>query len=394
MVILPVGGASASMVALDVTDGSEVWASGDDPASYAPALPITRSDRRLVVGYLENTLVIHDRVTGERLLRLELSLGYDEHSAWPIYQEPHLWLAAPFRAGSQLLDLPADFSDLGDDGPRTVWKDRIMSNDVVSSVLVDGHVYGFDIFDVQSKTQRPSRGKFRCIELLTGQEQWSQGTGKPRRGRDDDESEIGQAGIVVADGKLIVLNERGELLLLRATPERCDELARTSVLGGELTWTPPYPAPRTCLRAEPHAGSLRVCWGTGTVGCRPTAAECGGHPTDGVCRSCGGCARYRTRVCLRRSLEPLAQKMVSGVAGDSVGKRAAGLDRFTIGAARPAHHHSSLDLSRLRLLGRRSRNDAAQSNQPGLCVHLAGMPVRGLRAGCSSSAQTQIVARE
>jgi len=239
MVILPVGGPSASMVALDATDGSQVWASGDDPASYAPALPITRSNRQLVVGYLENTLVIHDRMTGARLLRLELSLGYDEHSAWPIYEEPYLWLAAPFRAGSQLQELPEVFDSAGEDTLRTVWKNRIMSNDVVSSVLVDGHVYGFDIFDVQSKTQRPSRGKFRCIDLLTGEERWSQGTGKPRRGNHDDVTEIGQAGIVVADGKLIVLNERGELLLLRATPERCDELARASVLGGELTWTPP-----------------------------------------------------------------------------------------------------------------------------------------------------------
>ena len=33
LVILPVGGKSASMVALDATDGSEVWAAGNDPPS-------------------------------------------------------------------------------------------------------------------------------------------------------------------------------------------------------------------------------------------------------------------------------------------------------------------------------------------------------------------------
>ena len=103
MVILPVGGESAGLVALDADDGSEIWAAGSDAASYCPAFPITRGGRPLVVGYMENSLVIHDRLTGAQVARLDLSQGYDEHSAWPIYREPYLWLAAPFQVGSQLL---------------------------------------------------------------------------------------------------------------------------------------------------------------------------------------------------------------------------------------------------------------------------------------------------
>ena len=44
---------------------------------------------------------------------------------------------------------------------------------------------------------------------------------------------------MVVDSKLIILNELGELILARVNPERYEELARTSVLSGELTWTPP-----------------------------------------------------------------------------------------------------------------------------------------------------------
>src|SRR5262245_9572593 len=36
-VILPVGGPGASVVALDARDGTQLWAAGDDPASYCPA---------------------------------------------------------------------------------------------------------------------------------------------------------------------------------------------------------------------------------------------------------------------------------------------------------------------------------------------------------------------
>lgn len=80
MVIMPVGGKSASLVGLDEKTGKEIWSAGDDPASYSAVYPITRNGRKLVVGYLQNSLVIHDRMTGRLLSRLELSHGYDEHS--------------------------------------------------------------------------------------------------------------------------------------------------------------------------------------------------------------------------------------------------------------------------------------------------------------------------
>ena len=238
-VILPIGGAEASLVALDARDGTEVWSSGSDPSSYTPAYPICHGGRMLVIGYLENSLVICDLHSGAVVMRKTLSHGYDEHAAWPIYREPYLWFSGPFRSGSQLLKIAST-----PEGTKLerIWQDRILSNDVASSVLVGDYIYGFDIFDVQAKTHRPSRGKFRCLEMLTGEVQWSQGTGRPRRSSaspERTEPEIGQAGIVAVDGKLILLNEVGELILLRSTPEQYHELARVQVLGGQLTWTPP-----------------------------------------------------------------------------------------------------------------------------------------------------------
>ncbi|WP_197994407.1 outer membrane protein assembly factor BamB family protein [Gimesia maris] len=237
LVVMPVGGPGASLVALHLEDGKTAWQAGSQPASYTPAMPIVRNGRKLIVGYLENALVLHDLKTGELLLEHDLSEGYDEHSSWPLYREPYLWIAAPFRSGSQLFEIPAEFEKGAT--LKTIWRSRILANDVLSSVLVGDQIYGFDIFDQQSKTQRPSRGKFRCIDFLTGNELWEQGSGRPERSTNDTSDEIGQAGIIVADDKLILLNERGELILLRINPEECDILARCSVLTGELTWTPP-----------------------------------------------------------------------------------------------------------------------------------------------------------
>ena len=46
----------ASVVALDALDGSTVWTSGSEPASYCSALPITFRGRRCVVAFLQNVL--------------------------------------------------------------------------------------------------------------------------------------------------------------------------------------------------------------------------------------------------------------------------------------------------------------------------------------------------
>ncbi|HEV3022972.1 MAG TPA: PQQ-binding-like beta-propeller repeat protein, partial [Pirellulales bacterium] len=222
LVLLTVGGPGASLVALDARDGSTVWQSGDDPASYVPVLPITVEGRRVVVGLLENVLVGCDLATGQMLWRLELSRGYSEHAAWPIYSEPVLWFSGPFQFGSQLLELPS----AADGKLRHVWQGRLLSNDVCSSVLDNESLYGFDLREPQSKIHRASRGEFRCLDFRSGKERWST-------------SETGQSNVLVADGKLILLNDLGELILARADPSRYEQLARATLLGGEICWTAP-----------------------------------------------------------------------------------------------------------------------------------------------------------
>ncbi len=176
-VLLPVGGPGASLVALDAADGSVVWRNGDDPASYTPAYPILFRGRSCVLGYLRNALVCHDLQTGERIWRHDLSSGYDEHSAWPIYREPYLWISSPFQGGSELLELTDDPAS----GTRTVWKSNDLSNDIFSSVLVDDALFGFDLREAQAKSHRPSRGTFECLDFLSGRVHWTFGDPGLRR---------------------------------------------------------------------------------------------------------------------------------------------------------------------------------------------------------------------
>ena len=259
-VIVPVGGLEASVVALGAKDGSLMWKSGSLPASYASPMPITLNGRPRVVAFLENSLAILDRASGRMLWEDEFSHNYDEHSAAPLYREPFLMIAGPFRSGAKCYRLVETDPIKGkgvagsdqregpesvDSGPSlrsdpatrrsdakavsmlkptAVWEALKFSNDIASSVLVDGYVYGFDLKDAQSRFNRPSRGEFRCLDFATGKIVWST-------------DQVGHANIIVADGKLILFNDRGELILCRVNPERYEELARTQVFQDEICWS-------------------------------------------------------------------------------------------------------------------------------------------------------------
>ena len=247
-VLLPVGGEGASVVALDADDGSTIWAGGNEPASYTSAIPITFEGRQLVVGYLQNAMALHDLETGRVLWGRKLSNGYDEHSSLPLYQEPYLLTTAPFRSGAELYELSAEMPEDADESSgltaRRIWHSERMSNDVASSILVDGYVYGFDLRDIQSKARRPSRGEFRCLDFKTGEVQWSS-------------DQPGHASVIFADGKLILFNDRGEVRLARPTPQSYNEVARAEVFGGEICWTAPaLDDGRLYLRSPTRAACL------------------------------------------------------------------------------------------------------------------------------------------
>lgn len=230
-VILPVGGEGASVVALDAEDGSTVWSSGDEPASYCSALPFNFQGRRCVVAFLQNALALFDLETGEQVGLHPYSSGYDEHAAAPLYDEPYLMAASPFRAGAVCYRLETLNSTTDVEGPAPidlvpVWTNRRFSNDTASSVLVEGHVYGFDLREAQAKAQRPSRGTYKCLDFSTGEVQW-------------ETDQVGHATVAAADGKLFLFSDSGELILARANPERFEGLGRTQVFQGEICWTAP-----------------------------------------------------------------------------------------------------------------------------------------------------------
>lgn len=243
LVILPVGGENSGVIALRAKDGTLAWKAGKKPASYATPIPIEWRSEPLVVAAMQNSLCCIHRRTGELWWEVSLSAGYDEHSAAPLYREPHLLMASPFKGGATCYELVLD-EKTGRCKPSLKWESTQLSNDVASSVLVGDTIYGFDLREAQSRLNRPSRGTFRALNWQTGEVLWS--TNEP-----------GHAQFIAADGKLIGLNDRGEVRLFRSSPENYEELGKVAIFPGEVCWTTPALSDgRLFLRTQTHAACL------------------------------------------------------------------------------------------------------------------------------------------
>ena len=224
-VILPVGGRGASVVACSTRDGSVVWKSGDDAASYSSTLSIQVQGHRQVVSFLQHALVAQDPLTGQELWRDRWSAsGYDQHNTAPVYQEPYLFCSTCCKRGARVLKLGYE---KGTAKAELAWTNTAFCNDIYSSVIVGGYIYGSGLEQPAASPRGGTRSQFKCVELATGRVAWSSAA-------------PGHASVLSYDDKLFLVNESGVLIVIEPSPAGYRELARSQVVEGKKPcWTTP-----------------------------------------------------------------------------------------------------------------------------------------------------------
>ncbi len=210
LVILEAGGTEGrAVVALDKKTGKIRWSAMNGDAGYVTPLAVT------IDGVRQYVLI---RSIGGDVVSLLPDGKVHWQYPWkagaiasPLFLPPNrLFISATDDIGAVLLEIGKA------DGKATVgevWKNRVMRNHFSSSVLYEGHIYGFD------------NASLKCIVAQTGEQKWVQ------RG-------YGKGSLIVADGLLYILSDQGQLILAEATPEGFHEKGKVQVLEGR-TWTAP-----------------------------------------------------------------------------------------------------------------------------------------------------------
>jgi len=202
--------AGAAGIALDRSTGRIVWSNGASPAGYASPVRFTAGGRESVLIFAAKCLVALDPATGRELWRQPWETDWDTNNTDPLVHRDNIFLTS-FSRGCGLFSV-------ANGAPIMTYTNNALSNNLSPGVLVGDYLYAFN-GEAKKDTD------FRCLQLLTGQLRWA--CHDPAFGS-----------LILAGDTLIVLSEKGELLLGPASPEEFKALARAKVLSG-VCWTPP-----------------------------------------------------------------------------------------------------------------------------------------------------------
>lgn len=212
LVVVHAGGADGKgLLAFNQQDGQQVWQAESGDHSYSSPQLSTIQGVEGILMACNQGLRFHSVADGTILWFHEWQAP-NYRVTQPLVLGNSILLGTSLGTGTQKIDI-----DKVDDAwsLSTDWTSRAMKPDYNDFVAFENNLYGFD------------GNIFACMDLDKGKKIWKRG----RYGN-------GQVVLLDASGQLLIVSEKGELVLLKASPERLIELAKFPAIEGK-TWNHP-----------------------------------------------------------------------------------------------------------------------------------------------------------
>lgn len=216
-----VRGDGTGLVAFDKATGEERYRASDELASYSSLLTRTIDGRRWAFAFARGGLIGFEPGSGKVDFHFpwRAKKVFSVNAATPVVVGDRVLITESYGPGSALLRVrPGGYEIERTDPPG---RNRTLAAHWSTPVFHEGHLYG-------SSGEKSGNAELRCLDFATGEIKWS-------------EPGLLRSTILYADGHLLVLNEHGRLLLVRATPERFDPVTEIDlgVRLGHPSWNAP-----------------------------------------------------------------------------------------------------------------------------------------------------------
>jgi outer membrane protein assembly factor BamB len=212
------GGAGQSLLAFDKQSGDVAWKTGDELMTHTPPVAATLRGVKHIVFLVQTGLVAVEPDSGKELWRQAFPYKISTASL-PVIGDDMVLCTAGYDIGGaafEVLKTDAGFST------KELWRSK--GNKTVASlwsppVYKDGFVYGMISF------KQYGNGPLKCVDLKTGAVKWEQ-------------PGFGAGNVLIAGDKLVALSDDGHVVVVKASPDSYQELARFKAINGKC-WTSP-----------------------------------------------------------------------------------------------------------------------------------------------------------
>jgi outer membrane protein assembly factor BamB len=212
IILLTSAGRGKSVVCYNKHDGRPTWNSLDDAIGHTSPMVATLAGQRQIIVSAGTRTVGLDIESGKVLWEYPWRVLHDQRPiAQPVLLDTNRFLlSAGYFTGCAAVEVARTGSSFA---ARALWQNKNLKNKFTSSVFWQGHIYGLDE-DIST-----------CLDAETGQRNWKDG-------------HYGYGQLLLASGHLVILSGEGDLALVKAAPDRFQELARFPAIHGK-TWNHP-----------------------------------------------------------------------------------------------------------------------------------------------------------
>jgi len=236
-VIVNVGGSrnDAGVVAFALDTGETAWMATSEPASYSAPVAVTVGGEPHVLMVTRFACLLLDPRSGGIRWRFPFGQrGPTVNAASPVtWPDGRFLVTAAYGIGSVCGSFDAA-------GFTRLWEGvGTLATQYCTPVAL-----GDEIYCIDGRDDVPPAA-LKCLDARTGRERWT-------------ETAIAYGTLLAADGKLIVVQADGTLVLVRPASQRCEILARGRPLTGTVRALPALAAGRLYLRDDATLTCLDV----------------------------------------------------------------------------------------------------------------------------------------
>ena len=211
VVVFSGAGVNKGTIALTKDEGNLIWSGGDGTKGYSsPQLSVLHDVPQILVSSNRGVRSFNHK-TGKLLWQHDWDIGVMARVTQPIVNHNVVYLGTGYGNGTQRFDVHFADGKWTTDEKWTVSMKPYFND----AVFHQGYIYGFD------------GPIFMCIDADDGSKAWKRG----RYGH-------GQVLLLRDQDLMLVITEKGELVLLKTNPDKLEELAKLQAVEG-VTWNHP-----------------------------------------------------------------------------------------------------------------------------------------------------------